>query len=86
MDVCEPVTEADIAFCPEALIWFSKIPVLKLSPFPAMVRLKSVKDLVNDVPSTETAVLPGPAELIAQGPMINGSAVVPEPPVTQLHA
>jgi hypothetical protein len=49
-------------------------------------QLNNVKDFVSKVPSITTAVLPGCGELIAQGPMMNGSAVVPEPLTTQLHA
>src|SRR5215467_1602450 len=60
--------------------------MLELAPFPSIVRLNSVKDVVSDVPSIYTAALPERAELIVHGPMTNGSVVVPEPPVTQLHA
>jgi len=51
-----------------------------------MVKLKSLKDFVSDVPSTNTAVLPEFPELIVHGPMMYGSVVVPDPLTTQLHA
>src|SRR5262249_7548655 len=70
MEVFAPVTAAEIPPWREGLMWFRTIPVLELEPFPAMVRLNSVKDLLNDVPSIDTAAPPDFPELIAHGPMM----------------
>src|SRR5215472_44475 len=60
------------------------MPVEVLVPFPAIVMLRITKDRVSTVPSTR---IPVPSTLlIAQGPITNGSPVVPLPEVTHWQA